>query len=45
MSWVLAIAGGSALAQLPLPPWLIVKGVNAERRKEQASAAGASVRT
>ena len=34
------IVGASALAEIPLQLWLIVMGVNAERWKEQASAAG-----
>jgi len=34
------IAGASALAELPLQLWLIVMGVNPQRWKEQASAAG-----
>ncbi|HYN14741.1 MAG TPA: DUF4386 domain-containing protein [Terriglobales bacterium] len=39
------IAGASALAEIPLQLWLIVMGVNEQRWKEQASAAGASIRT
>lgn len=34
------IAGASALAEIPLQLWLIVMGVNNQRWKEQASAAG-----
>jgi hypothetical protein len=34
------IAGASALGEIPLMLWLIVMGVNAQRWKEQASAAG-----
>jgi len=34
------IAGASALAEIPLQLWLIVMGVNPQRWKEQASAAG-----
>lgn len=34
------IAGASALGEIPLELWLIVMGVNAQRWKEQASAAG-----
>ena len=34
------IAGASALGELPLELWLIVMGVNAQRWKAQASAAG-----
>ena len=34
------IAGASALGEIPLAVWLIVKGVNDQRWKEQASAAG-----
>jgi hypothetical protein len=33
------IAGASALGEIPLELWLIVMAVNAERWKEQASAA------
>jgi hypothetical protein len=40
---VIAVAAG--LAEFPLEIWLIVVGVNAERWKEQASAAGAATRT
>ena len=39
-----AIAVASGLAEIPLQLWLIVMGVNAQRWKEQASAAGASFR-
>jgi hypothetical protein len=39
------IAVASALGEIPLELWLIVMGVNAQRWKEQASAAGASLRT
>jgi hypothetical protein len=35
------IAAASALAEIPLQLWLIVMGVNGQRWKEQASAAGA----
>jgi hypothetical protein len=35
------IAGASALAEIPLQLWLIVMGVNSQRWKEQAIAAGA----
>lgn len=34
------IAGASAIAEIPLQLWLIVMGVNAQRWREQASAAG-----
>jgi hypothetical protein len=34
------IAGASALGEIPLLLWLLVVGVNAQRWKEQASAAG-----
>jgi hypothetical protein len=34
------IAGASALGEIPLELWLLVMGVNAQRWKEQASAAG-----
>jgi uncharacterized protein DUF4386 len=34
------IAGASALAEIPLQLWLVVMGVNPQRWKEQASAAG-----
>ncbi len=34
------IAGASALGEIPLMVWLLVMGVNAQRWKEQASAAG-----
>ena len=40
---VIAVASG--LAEIPLMLWLLVVGVNAERWKEQASAARASLRT
>lgn len=40
---LIAVAAG--LAEFPLVIWLIVVGVNAERWKEQAGAAGASLRT
>jgi hypothetical protein len=39
------IAVASGLAEIPLQLWLIVMGVNSERWKEQASAAGASLHT
>ncbi len=39
------IAVAAGLAEIPLELWLLVMGVNAERWKEQASAAGASLRT
>ena len=38
------IAVASGLAEIPLQLWLIVMGVNSERWKAQASAAGASIR-
>jgi hypothetical protein len=34
------IAGASALGEIPLLLWLLVVGVNVQRWKEQASAAG-----
>jgi hypothetical protein len=34
------IAAASALAEIPLQVWLIVMGVNDQRWKEQARAAG-----
>jgi hypothetical protein len=34
------IAAASALAEIPLQLWLLVKGVNDQRWKQQASAAG-----
>ena len=36
------IVGASALGEIPLELWLIVMGVNVQRWKEQASAAGSS---
>ncbi len=39
------IAAASGLAEIPLELWLLVMGVNVQRWKEQASAAGASIRT
>ncbi|HLV97474.1 MAG TPA: DUF4386 domain-containing protein [Ktedonobacterales bacterium] len=39
------IAVDAGLAEIPLQLWLIVIGVNSERWKEQASAAGVSLRT
>ena len=39
------IAVASGLAEIPLMLWLIVMGVNSQRWKEQASAAGASLST
>ncbi len=39
------IAVASGLAEIPLQLWLIVMGVNSQRWKEQASAAGASLRS
>jgi hypothetical protein len=35
----LYIAAASALGEIPLELWLIVRGVNVQRWKEQASAA------
>ncbi len=40
----LYIAAASALGEIPMELWLIVKGVNVQRWKERASAAGASIR-
>jgi hypothetical protein len=39
------IAVDAGIAELPLQLWLIVMGVNSERWKEQASAAGAALRS